>query len=237
MRQYSCAWILVVVREQFCKSQPSHSTIWSQGLHFVSRLGDWCLYPWSHLSGAQSLLVWDPVLCRPGAQCTHRPAWRAQCTHRPPWELSAHTGWHGACRDSLALLLWKWDRRNCYRVQCLCPGQSCFLQVFETGAHCVFLTRLELTLQSRLTLSSQRPTFLCLPSAGIKSVSHRAREKRVKQNFCLYAWPGSSMKWEKNVTAKHFLIMIPADAGFLFVGIIVCEKRWSNINLKNKQGG
>jgi hypothetical protein len=48
------------------------------------------------------------------------------------------------------------------------------LSVYETGSHCVSLAKLELTMQSRLTLNPQRFTCICFPKAGIKGVHHHA---------------------------------------------------------------
>lgn len=46
----------------------------------------------------------------------------------------------------------------------------CFLFYFETGSLSIGLDSLELVTQTRVALSSQRFTCLCLPKAGIKSL-------------------------------------------------------------------
>lgn len=42
----------------------------------------------------------------------------------------------------------------------------------ETGSHYTVLAGLELALSTLLSFRSQRFSFLCLPNAGIKGVSH-----------------------------------------------------------------
>ena len=47
--------------------------------------------------------------------------------------------------------------------------------LFETGFLCVIaLAVLELTLETRLTLNSQRSIYLCLSCAGTKVIHHQA---------------------------------------------------------------
>lgn len=49
------------------------------------------------------------------------------------------------------------------------------LLFFKAGVLCVFLVALELTLNIRLALNSERSTCLCLPSAVVKGISHHAQ--------------------------------------------------------------
>lgn len=45
----------------------------------------------------------------------------------------------------------------------------------ETESYCVALAVLDFVMQTRLTSNSQRSTFLCFTSAGIKGVYHHAQ--------------------------------------------------------------
>lgn len=47
-----------------------------------------------------------------------------------------------------------------------------FFWIFETGSRNVALAVLEFTMEIRLASSSQRVSFLCLPSAGINGMCH-----------------------------------------------------------------
>ena len=46
---------------------------------------------------------------------------------------------------------------------------------FERGSYILALAVLELTLQTRLALNSQRSAYLCLPSARIKDTCHHTQ--------------------------------------------------------------
>lgn len=120
----------------------------------------------------------------------HRPVWLPPWLHRllfPAAAVNAGSSSHIRIAFAAIYLL-------CFVL---------FLFYFETGSLSIGLDSLELVMQTRVALSSQRFTCLCLPKAGIKGLSH--------DNW-LYLCSWQQSLWSgQNGIQSHFNSYFPQD--------------------------